>query len=294
VTTLLLYAVTILVWGTSWYAIKLQVGDVPPEVSVAYRFALASLCVFGWAWATRVPLRLTGRAHAMVALMGVLLFCANLTLLYYASLTLTSGLVSVAFSTITVMNIINARLILGTRASLAVWASAVLGVCGLAVIFRTDLLVVVQGSGSTGTIIGLLYCMAGTYIASVGNIWAVRVQGHGVTVVQGNAWGMAYGASALCAYALLQGHSLAITPTPAYIGGLLYLAMFASVIGFSTYLTLLKRIGPERAGYCAVAFPVVALIVSAFLENFRVSVDTVLGGAIVIAGNVLALHRAKA
>jgi drug/metabolite transporter (DMT)-like permease len=54
-----------------------------------------------------------------------------------------------------------------------------------------------------------------------------------------------------------------------YIGALGYLVIPGSVIGFTAYLTLVGRMGPERAAYCTVLFPVVALNVSAFAEGYQ-------------------------
>ena len=148
------------------------------------------------------------------------------------------------------------------------WIGAFVGVFGLALVFRQDLTHAFFGAGASDTIRGMLFCIAGTYVASLGNVWAVRVQTAGVDVIRSSAWGMIYGATALFLYAASQGMPLGIPMTVRYLSGLAYLAVFASVVGFLCYLTLLRRIGPSRAGYVAVVFPVVALIVSAFLENF--------------------------
>jgi len=77
-----LFLVCSFVWGTTWLTIKLQLGTVPPEVSVVYRFALASLVLFGWCVATRVSLRFDLRTHASLALLGLLQYGANYVLVY--------------------------------------------------------------------------------------------------------------------------------------------------------------------------------------------------------------------
>ena len=294
-TTVLLYLATVFVWGTSWYAIKLQVGtDVAPEVSVAWRFALAALCQFAWALAVHRPLRMTWAQHRTVMPLAIFLFGANLMLIYYAETKLSSGLVAVTFSTITVLNIINGRLILQTRSTPIIWLSALLGLVGLGIVFRQDLMTLFGSATDNDALHGILLCLGGVYLASVGNVWAIKVQQAGISIIQANAWGMMYGAVLIFAVALLRGESLHIALTTPYVGALIYLTLFASIGGFSMYLTLLHRIGPERAGYVAVAFPVVALAMSAMLENFQITWETVIGGAIVLAGNFLVLRRPKA
>ncbi len=293
-TTVLLYLATVFVWGTSWYAIKLQVGaDVAPEVSVAYRFGLASLCQFAWALAAHRPIRMTWTQHRAVLPLGALLFGVNLLLMYYATTTLSSGLVSVAFSIITVLNIVNNQLVLKTSSPPTVWVAAGLGLVGLGIVFRQDLTMLWNGAASAGTVAGIGFSLAGTYLASLGNIWAVKVQRAGVSILQANAWGMMYGAALIFGLALLKGDSLGIAMTAPYLGGLIYLALFASVAAFAMYLTLLNRIGPQRVAYVAVAFPVVALAISALLEDFQITWDTVIGGTVVLAGNFLVLRQPK-
>ena len=71
----LLYAVTTLVWGASWIAIEHQLGVVPTEISVFYRFALAAILLFGWCAARGLKLRFDARAHSRFLLLGMLLFC---------------------------------------------------------------------------------------------------------------------------------------------------------------------------------------------------------------------------
>ncbi|MFX7942050.1 EamA family transporter, partial [Acinetobacter baumannii] len=43
-----LYVLVVLIWGTTWIALKWQLGAVPIALSIAYRFGLAALVLFGW------------------------------------------------------------------------------------------------------------------------------------------------------------------------------------------------------------------------------------------------------
>jgi hypothetical protein len=81
-----------LIWGTTWLVIKFQLGVVSPEVSVAYRFGLASLVLFGWCAVRRTPLRFRARQHLSLLLLGILQFALNYVLRYLAERAITSGL----------------------------------------------------------------------------------------------------------------------------------------------------------------------------------------------------------
>ena len=108
-----------------------------------------------------------------------------------------------------------------------------------------------------------------------------------------NSWAMLIGASVLTMGSALAGFSFAIEPDARYLGALAYLAVFGSVIGFTAYLMLVGRIGPERAAYCTVLFPIVALAASTVFEGYRWSALAVVGLVLVVAGNLVAFDLTR-
>ena len=111
-----LYVITVLVWGSTWLAIEFQLGVVAPEVSIVYRYAGASLLLFGWSRIRGLRLAFSLRDHGWFFLLGLLLFGVNYVLAYRAQIYISSALTAIAFSTMVWMNIINARLFFGVRA----------------------------------------------------------------------------------------------------------------------------------------------------------------------------------
>jgi len=106
-----------------------------------------------------------------------------------------------------------------------------------------------------------------------------------------NAWGMLVGTAVLVAGCALAGVPMAFDPSSRYVGALLYLAIPGSVVGFTAYLWLVGRLGPERAAYCTVLFPLVALAISSVVEGYRWSAPALAGLGLVMAGNVLVFRR---
>ena len=104
---------------------------------------------------------------------------------------------------------------------------------------------------------------------------------------------MLYGAVTLALFAALRGQPFIIEPTVSYLAGLCYLALIASVLAFACYLTLLGRIGVDRAAYVTVMLPVVALAVSTVLEGYRRTIPAGLGLVAVLAGNLLVLRTPR-
>lgn len=282
----LLYVVTILIWGSTWLAIEFQLGSVAPEISVVYRYAGASALLFLWCRFKRIRVGFPIRAHAWFVLLGVFLFGLNYVLAYRAQIYITSALTAITFSSIVWMNILNARLFFGVVSSRRTLLGAAIGVAGIVVLFSPQIGTLSFG----GTVLtGILLSLAGAFVASLGNMASQGAQRTGLPVVPSNAWGMFYGALFSMISALALGLSFTFEPSLGYVTSLLFLVVFGSIIAFGAYLTLLGRIGAERAGYAVVAAPVVALILSVAFEGTRLNVPTLVGMALVLAGNVFVL-----
>jgi len=286
---LVLFFLSTFIWGTTWLAIKFQLGVVVPEVSVGWRFALAALLLLAWSLARRLPLRFPARDHAAFALLGLLLFGFNYVLVYLAETHLTSGLVAVLFAFLVFWNLAGARLFFGTPAPRAVLLGAVIGVAGVGLLFWPE---VASVRGEAGVALGVAYAIGGTLVASAGNLWSQRVFGGGRPVVQGTGFAMGYAAIAVLAWCAARGLPFAFDARWPYVLSLVYLALFGSVVAFVAYLTLLQRIGAGRAGYTAAVIPLVAMLASTLFEGYHWTAAAAAGMALVIAGTVLVL-RAK-
>jgi len=284
----LLYVVTILIWGSSWLAIKFQLGVVDPMVSVAYRFLLAS--GISWIYCRYFGLQLSFRLrdHGFMFLQGVSLFALNYWLFYISELTLTSGLAAVIFSTIVVMNMLNGAIFLKNRLELRVVIGAVLGLSGIILIFWPE--VSDFETGSENLFAAALAVLA-TFLASLGNIASARNQREGIPVVQSNTYGMTYGAMLMLVLAWSTGHEFNFEFTVSYVSSLVFLSVFASIIAFWSYLTLLGRVGVERAAYATLIFPLVALGISTIFEGYQWSAYAVIGIVLILGGNLLILKR---
>ena len=283
-----LYIVAVLIWGTTWLAITFQLGRVPPEVSVVYRFGLAGILLLLWCRIRRLRLAYSWREHAAMAGQGALLFGVNYVCVYRAEGLIASGLVAVTFSLLSPFNMVGARLFFGTALRPAGLAGAALGVAGVALVFLPEL-----GRASAQGHLGLGFGIAliGVLSARLGNLLAARNQRRGLSVVQLNTFGMMYGAALVAAYALAIGSRFVLNAAPSYLLSLGYLSLFGSVLAFGAYLTLLGRIGAGNAGYINAIIPIVALLVSTCFEGLRWHAATVFGVLLCLGGNVLVLRR---
>ncbi len=287
-TNLQLFAACVAIWGSTWIAITFQLGTVAPEASVFYRFLLASALLFGWCLARGLPLRFSRRQHLWIAFQGTLMFSVSYVAVYYAEQYVVSGLVAVGYSASPLLNMIGMRLLFGTPMTLRVGAGAMLGLAGITLVFWPEFSHL-RADGKAA--LGAAFTVAAVVLSAASNMVAHRNQGAGVPVWQSMAWGMLYGALFTLAIALALGRPLGFAATPAYVGSLLYLAVFGSVLAFGGFLTLLGRVGPARAGYIGVMVPIVALAISSAFEGYRWELLALVGVAVSVAGNVLILRR---
>ena len=289
--TIALYLATVLIWGTTWFAIKFQLGTVASEVSVGYRFFLAgtllSLFLFLFRRQEFKDVFKTN-VQKWILLQAILTFGLNYILTYQATVYLTSGLVAVVFSTLTILNAMNSRIFLKQKLERGTLVATALGLTGISLFFIDDLKLM-----QWATLPGILLILGGTYLASLGNMVAVKVKEHKISIFAVTALGMVYGGVFCLALSQWLGKPLIFDWSVGYMSSLAYLSLFGSIIAFLCYFKILQTIGPNRAAYATVLFPVIAIAISVLFENYQLTYFHGLGFILVFAGNIFALGFEK-
>ena len=282
-----LFAICVLIWGSTWIAITFQLGTVAPELSVGYRFVVASLVLFAFCWWRGLSLRFNRTQHLDLFFFGAMMFSISYILVYHAELYIISGIVAVAYSASPMLNMLASRLFFGTPLTVRVASASSLGIVGIVCVFWHEF---AHLGESADVLLGLFFTVTSVIASSLGSMAAMRTQKRGYPTWTSMAWGMFYGGVLAIVIALLLGRSFTLPMTASYLGTLVYLAIFGSIITFACYLTIMKRIGAAQAGYVGVMVPVVALIVSVFFEKFVWGWLTTAGVALLLVGNVLMLR----
>lgn len=286
--TLFLYLVTVLVWGSTWLAIYFQLGDVPVTVSVFYRFGLAAAILLPLMWCSGKLQKVDRSDHLFLVFQGACLFSFNFICFYTATQYVTSGLVAVVFSLATLFNAINNRFFWRETIPLRVLVAGGLGTCGLILLFMPELL----GHGDSDsmpidTLKGLGLAVVGTYFFSLGNMVSKRHSLKGIKPITTNAYAMTYGTVILALVLAITAQPLVLDTRPTYLVALVYLSVIGSIVGFTTYLTLVARLGANKAAYATVMFPVVALMLSSWFEDYHWQVSSFIGLGLTMAGNIV-------
>jgi len=283
-----LYFIVLIAWGSSWLAISFQLGDVAPQVSIVWRFLMASFLLFLWCYFRGLRLSFPWRDHASWLLLGFFLFCINYICAYFGTFHLATGLICLIFSTLTLFTVFNGFIFFKKPIRLPILIGAVVGIAGLSIIFSNEISNT-QWSLSSGVVKGFLWMLLATFFASIGMLLSGQFQARKMPLVQSNAFSMLYGSSILILYISLSDVNFSFDSSYSYVLSLIYLAVVASAIGFGVYLKLVGNIGADKASYVNVFTPTIALLLSTLFENYQWSWIGVIGVLLIIVGNVIVL-----
>lgn len=294
--TPLLFALAVLIWGTTWHAIVHQLSHLSPEAGVAIRFTLAAGIVLAFAAARGERLRLPPRVHAALAFQGVFMYGVSYVAVYHAERHVASGLVAVGYSASPLVAGIGAWWLGDSpRPSRRFVLGGALAVGGVALLFAPELAAMARGdpSGPPGgdPLLGLVFTVAAVLLSTVGALAANRIGARGLPFWPAMGFGMAWGAASVWAWLAVSGGALPwpLPAAAAWWASLGWLTIAGTVVAFAAFLVLQQRVGPGRAAAIGAMTPVVALVVSALFEAWTPTLAAFAGAALAIAGNRLIL-----
>ena len=281
------FVLVALIWGSTWLAIKGQLGTVPPAWSATWRFILAAAGMMLLARARGESLRLPTGGHRLAAFAGLLQFSFNFQFVYRSENYLTSGLVAVLFALMIVPNALLARIFLGTRIGARFIAGSAVALGGIALLMVHEYRA--APVGGTAVLIGAAMVFTALMCASAGNVLFATQRAKAIPNVALIAWAMVWASLANVAIAWATSGPPRIELSPGYLGGVAYLAIVGSVVTFPLYFALVRELGPGKAAYNGVVVPIVAMGLSTLFEGYRWTALAAGGGVLALAGLVIAL-----
>ena len=284
----ILYFGVILFWGSSWFAIKFQLGIVPETISIAYRFYIASFILIIFCFFSKITFNLRLNQIKWITLQGFFLFSLNYYFIYLGTNYVKTGLVAVIFSTVSIFVLINGIIFFKEKINSNVLLGALIGIFGLILIFNKELQLY---AFNNELIIGIILCLIGTYFASIGMLISQRNHKNNIPLVQNNTLSMFIGATFVLVIANSTGNKIIFDFDIKYISSLFYLSIIGSVLGFGFYLKLLNNIGAGKASYVNVVTPILALFISTLYENYTWDILNSFGLILVIFGNIIIFRK---
>ena len=283
-----LFLIPALIWGSTFFVIKFQLGIVDPTWSVSYRFILAGIILLLYSKLKKLNLKFSIQQHLQVFLQGILLFGFNYWFVYIAEQELVSALVAITFSCIIFLNILFGKIFIKKIAEKKVYLGALLGISGTILLFRQELMGIELNDLP---IFHLVICFSSVVIASLGNIKSAHNQSKDLPVMQTNAFGMLYGGITIGFIAFFSGVEISFDLGFNYLSSLIYLALFGSIFAFGGYLTLIGKIGADKAAYVLIVIPVIAVFLSVLFEDYEFGWQVIAGMVLILGGNIVVLKK---
>ena len=289
--TLLAFAIIYFVWGSTFFAIRVGVAEVPPLLLASMRFLVAGLVLYLWMLARgeRSP---TLRQWISASLLACLIFVLDYGLLFWSEQRVPSGIAAVMLATIPVFMALSEIIFLRTRRMTVSLAVALLiGICGVAVLMSRALNLggaPVDRGGAIALIIGAVTWSIASVLTRKLTLPESKVMSSGVQMLAGGVL-LAVVSAALGEFGRF--HPASVSREAWW--ALLYLIVFGSIIGFTAYVWLLHHQSPTKVGTYAYVNPVVAVIVGYFLGGEALDARIVLGAVFVLV-SVVVITTSKA
>ena len=277
------------IWGSTWIVIRGQLGTVPPQWSVTYRFIVAALAMAAVAKWKGDDLNIGRNGLLAAAFLGFTQFCINFNAVYLAERHITSGVVATVFALLLIPASLLGWALLGHRPSRRFACSSLVAVAGIGLLFVHEVNEHPADRRQIAAGIGLT--LVGMLGAAIANVAQARPEISRFPLFALLAWSMAAGALIDGAIALAMTGPPSFDPRPSYWLGVLYLALFASVLTFSLYYPVVRKIGPAKAAYSSVLVPIIAMGFSTALEHYRWTPTTIVGAVLALGGMAAALAR---
>lgn len=286
--TSLLFVLLSLIWGSTWIAIDFQLGEVAAEISVAIRFSVAATLFGIYCLIKRKPLRFPVAVHCKMLAIGIVYYAIEYTLIYVAQNYLVSAVVALMSGSIIYINVFLRRIFLGKPIRKNVLVGATVGIAGMAMIFYPEFS---NAELSAGIGLGIALAMLSFLCSGIGNILAENTLDGGISVLPLNFFTMAYGALALWIYAWITNVPFTLPSASSYYVSLAYLSLFGSVIAFSMYMQMIKKMGSDKSAYVVLIYPLVALLISTLFEDYQWQPVMYVGLPLVLIGNYVAMRK---
>ena len=279
------------IWGSTWIVIRDQLGEVPPQWSVSYRFIIAAIAMFVLARIKGRSLILDRQGMLAAVFIGFIQFCVNYNSVYLAERHITSGIVATISALLLIPNALLGWALLGQRPGSRFAIGSAIAVTGIVLLCVHEIRA--NPAPINQVVTGIGFTLLGLMAASFTNVYQAREHLRRHYLASLLAWSMAVGAAIDIVFAWAMTGPPVFSTRPGYWLGVLYLSVFASALTFSLYFPVVRKIGPGKAAYSSVLVPVIAMSFSTVIENYRWNQMAIAGAALTLAGMLVAMSRSR-
>jgi drug/metabolite transporter (DMT)-like permease len=286
--TVALFSLLCLIWGSTWLVIKVGYGGLGPFNIAALRFVVAGTVMSALVPVLRADWPRGREQWSVVLVVGTLLFALDYGLIYWAEQWLESGITAVLFAVMPILTAIAAHVYLpAERLTPRRMGGALVAFLGVVALFGDSL------RFDPALLWPMAAIVASAGFAAMASVFAKR-HGGALHPAALNAPAMMIGALLLAGASLVVGDGLALPRERAGWWAVGYLAVLGSVVTFLIYFRLLKTWKATTMSYIAIITPVIALALGWLVRDERLTLWSLAGGVLVLAGVALAVAGNRA
>lgn len=281
-----IYILVVLIWGTTWMAIKVSVADIPPFLSAALRFFIASFVLYGLARVRKQQIRWTQQAIKLYLMIGLGNYFIGYGFTYWGVVYIYSSVTAILWATMPlIVSLVAHWMIPEERLSL----SRVMGI----MVSIAGTFFIIQGQWQAldaNALKGVLLVLISILGAAVSNVYYKKhVENNSAIIL--NMMGMFIGGLALLAGSA--GSEIWVDNhfTPSAILAILYLALFGSAIAFTLYFWMFRHFSVVTLSYTTFFIPIVAAVVGWIILGEELTGRTIFGGTLILIGVAIADYR---
>ncbi|MEW6193665.1 MAG: EamA family transporter [Bacteroidota bacterium] len=277
------YALICLIWGSTWLAIRIGLESLTPVISGGLRFLLASLFVFILMKFKKIKLQTDQHSVRLYLILALFSFSIPFGLVYWAEQFIPSGLASILFAVFPFYVIIFSKIAMPeSEVTSAQIFGVIIGFAGILIIFAEDL-----KFDFSNDLLGMLAVLVSSGIQGA---IAVMIKKHGGHL---NPLSMNFiplliaGILMIITSLLIENKSTWVFDIRA-VGSIFYLALFGTVVTFTTYYWLLKRINVVILSISTLITPMVAVFLGWIILGEHFSLQDLIGSGLVLIGILFA------
>lgn len=278
-----------LIWGSTWWAIRICLHDQPPLTSAALRFLVAGAAMAALATRWRKADSLPSPPTWLWLVTGATCFAGSYGLLYVAERTVPSGVAAVLWAVFPLLMAGNGVLFLGERLRAVQWLGFLVSFGGVVIVFASDL----GGSDPAAVpLVDAVLVLASPVVSAIGTTLVKRF-GKGTSSLRLNRNGMLFGGVLLAIAAFASERDATLHWSPAGIAATAYLALCGTALTFGVYFWLLQRVPATRLSLISYVTPVLAMLLGTAVGDGHADQALWLGTAAVIAGVALVVQQGR-
>jgi drug/metabolite transporter (DMT)-like permease len=276
-----MYGMLVVIWSSTWVAIKIGLEDCPPLLGAGVRFVLAGLVLLVVAAVQRRPLRTD---WALAGVLALAPFAAAYGLIYWGEQYVPSGLTAVLFGVLPLyIALLGAVFLPDAPLRLRLVVGVLIAIAGLALAFLES----VELGSAEKAALGATAIAVAPIGAAVGNI-GQKLRAADLDAVVLNGWAMLAGGLLLLPASALAEDWGDFVWSAESVGSIAYLALFGSAVTFVTLTVLLRHISAMAMGFLAMVLPFGALLFGAALYDEAITARALGGAALVATGLLIA------